>query len=72
MASKRGNQGEGNGGAHKKSKTRRAVISGFCPETVISRLNDMNRAPHKGEWRRSKVIRILLRQTDIKWTHSIF
>ena len=69
MASKRGNQGEGYGGAHKKLKTRRADISGFCPETIICGLNDMNRVPHKGEWRRSKVIRIPFRQTDIKWTH---
>ena len=38
MASKRGNQGEGHGGADKKSKTRRADVSDFCPETIISRL----------------------------------
>ena len=69
MASKRGDQGEGYRGAHKKSKTRRADVSGFCPETIISGLNDMNRVSHKGEWRRSKAIRILFRQTDIKWTH---
>ena len=41
MASKRGNQGEGSGGARKKSKTRGADVSGFCPETITSRLNDM-------------------------------
>ena len=29
----------------------------------------MNRVPHKGEWKRPKVIRLLFRQTDIKWTH---
>ena len=69
MASKRGNQGEGSGGARKKSKTRGADVSGFCPETITSRLNDMNGVPHKGEWRRSKVICIPFRQTDIKWTH---
>ena len=51
MPSKRGNQGEGYGGAHKKSKTRRADVSGFSPETIISRLNDVNTVPHK-EWRR--------------------
>ena len=71
MARKRGNQGEGYRCTHKKSKTRRADVSGFCPETTMSRLNDLNRVPHKGEWRRSKVIRITFRQTDIKWI-SIF
>ena len=34
---------------HKKSKTRGADVSDFCPETIISRFNDMNRVPHKGE-----------------------
>ena len=34
---------------HKKSKARRADVSGFCPETIISRFNDMNRVPHKRE-----------------------
>ena len=29
----------------------------------------MNRVPHKGAQRRSKVIRIPFRQTDSKWTH---
>ena len=66
MASKRGSQGEGYGGAHKKSKARRADVSGFCPETITCRLNDMNRVPHKGEWRGSKVIWIPYRQTGIK------
>ena len=51
MASKRRNQGKGWGGAHKKSKTRRAYVSGFCPETIMSRLNGMNRV----EWRMEKV-----------------
>ena len=40
-------------------------------QKLLSRLNDLNRVPHKGEWRRSKVIRITFRQTDIKWI-SIF
>ena len=53
---------------HKKSKTRRADVSGFCPETIISRFNDMNRVPHKREWRSSNVIRMPFRHTDIKWT----
>ena len=35
------------------------------------RLNDTNRVPHKGEWRRLKVICIPFRQTDIKWTHIL-
>ena len=66
---KKGNQGEGYGGTHKKSNTRRADVSDFCPETIISRLNDTKRVPHKGEWRSSKVIHIPFRKTDIKWTH---
>ena len=52
MASKRGNQGEGCGGAYKKSKTRRANVSGVYPETIMSRLNGMNKVQHKGEWKR--------------------
>ena len=71
MASKRGNQGEGYGGAHKKLKMRRADVSGFCPETIMSRLTDMNTVLHKGEWRRSKVICIPFRQTGIKLTHIL-
>ena len=45
---------------------RRADVSGFCTETIISRLNDMNRVPHKGEWRRSKVNCIPFRSRPIR------
>ena len=51
---------------------RRADVSGLCTEAFISRLNDMNRVPHNGEWRRSKVNCIPFRPTDIKQTHIPF
>ena len=46
-------------------------MSGFCPETIMSRLTDMNTVLHKGECRKSKVICIPFRQTGIKLTHIL-
>ena len=38
---------------------KRSTLTGWCSETVISRLKNLERIKHSGDWRRAKFVRHL-------------
>ena len=46
---------------------KRALLSGWCEETVNTRLDNLRKIPHAGDWRRSKVIRVQVKTATITW-----
>ena len=45
-------------------------MTGFCTATNPDRLKNLSRVPHKGDWRRSKLIRIQYKLADITWSNK--
>ena len=45
-------------------------MTGFCTTANPDRLKNLSRVPHKGDWRRSKLIRIQYKLADITWSNK--
>ena len=45
------------------------ILQGLGKEITPNRLKKLRSHPHKGDWRRDRVIRILYREANITWTN---
>ena len=45
-------------------------LTGFSKDITPSRLKKFRSHPHKGDWRRDRMIRILYRDTNITWNNT--
>ena len=44
-------------------------LTGFNKEITPNRLKKLRSHPHKGDWRRDRMIRISYREANITWTN---
>lgn len=56
-------------GSLRMSEQKRALLTGWCNETVNTRLNSLKRVPHAGDWRRSTVVRVQVKTATVTWPY---
>ena len=44
------------------------MLTGWCKETVTTRLHILCRVPHSGNWRQSTTVRLQVRTASITWS----
>lgn len=50
-----------------KGKSKRHLLTNWCPETVNNRLKNLERVPHEGNWRKAKTINVQVVKATVRW-----